>query len=73
MKYVVIEIQTQSDGTIGAIVTDFDNKLEAENKYHTILAYAAISNLPVHSAVILTNEGRTVKTEVYTHESEVTQ
>lgn len=72
MKYVVVEIQTQSDGTIGAIVTDFDNKLEAENKYHTILAYAAISNLPVHSAVILTNEGRTVKTEVYTHE-EVTQ
>lgn len=72
MKYVVVEIQTNADGTIGAIVTDFDSKLAAENKYHTILAYAAISNLPVHSAVILTNEGRTVKTEVYTHE-EVTQ
>lgn len=71
-KYVVLEIQTNADGTIGSIVTDFDNKLDAENKYHTILAYAAISNLPVHSAVILTNEGRTVKTEVYTHE-EVTQ
>ena len=71
-KYVVLEIQTNADGTIGSIVTDFDNKLDAENKYHTILAYAAISSLPVHSAVILTNEGRTVKTEVYTHE-EVTQ
>ena len=68
MKYVVVEIQTNADGTIGSIVTDFENKLDAENKYHTILAYAAISNLPVHSAVILTNEGRTVKTEVYTHE-----
>ena len=67
-KYVVVEIQTNADGTIGALVNDFDNKLDAENKYHTILAYAAISNLPTHSAVILTNEGRTVKTEMYTHE-----
>ena len=68
IKYVVVEIQTNSDGTIGSLITSFDNKLDAENKYHTILAYAAISELPVHSAAILTNEGRLVKTEMYTHE-----
>ena len=70
-KYVVLEIQTNADGTIGSLVTSYDNKLEAENKYHTVLAYAAVSNLPVHAAVILTNEGRTVKTEMYMHEQEV--
>lgn len=69
-KYVVVEIQTNTDGAIVALVNDFDNKLDAEQKYHTILAYAAVSTLPVHAAVILTNEGRTVKTEMYTHEAE---
>ena len=67
-KYVVVEIQTNKNGTIGSLVYDFDNKLDAENKYHTILAFAATSDLPVHSATILTNEGRTVKTEMYKHE-----
>lgn len=69
-KYIVVEIQTSAEGTVSTIVTSHDNKLDAENKYHSVLAYAAISDLPTHAAVILTNEGRTVKTEMYEHKAE---
>lgn len=67
-KYIVVEIQTNEEGTVSALVTAHSDKFDAENKYHTVLAAAAKSNLPTHAAVILTNEGRTVKTEMYEHE-----
>lgn len=54
--YIVMEVQTYEDGTIGNIVTTFDDFNQALSKYHTILAAAAISNLPCHAAAIMSNE-----------------
>lgn len=65
--YIVIEIQTNADGTVGTIVNSYDSRLQAESKYHQILASAALSTVPVHAAVILTNEGRMVSFESYDH------
>ena len=53
MKYIVIELQKMDNGTVGNIVTAYDSQIEAESKYHQILAAAAISNLPTHSAIII--------------------
>ena len=67
MKYIVIELQTQADGTVTNLVSPYDTLNEAESKFHQILMYAATSSLAVHAAVILTSEGYMMKNECYKH------
>jgi len=68
-KYIVIELQTAANGTVGNIVTSYDDLNLAEAKYHTILAAAAVSNLAKHAAVIITEEGFSIDAKCYTHEA----
>ena len=63
--YIVMEIQKSN--TVATIVSTYETRNEAENKYHTILAYAAISNIPKHSAVLFTEEGDYIKHECFEH------
>lgn len=65
--YIVIEIQTNSEGVVSTLVYQYDNLNSAESKFHTVLASASVSNVPVHSAVIMTNKGVTIRTESYNH------
>ena len=67
MKYLVIELQENTDGTVGNIVTSYDDINKAESKWHSILASAAQSSIPYHSAVILTSRGTMIKSEYYEH------
>lgn len=67
MKYLVIEIQKMNSGSVSQIVTVHDTREQAEQKYHTVLAYASVSTCDVHSAVMLTDEGDMVKKETYYH------
>lgn len=69
MAYVVIELQTYADETVGNIVTAFTDRGQAEQKYHTILAAAAVSDLPKHAAVILANDGHSLMYQCYRHDS----
>ena len=64
--FVVMEIQKSS--TLTTLVTSYDTINEAENKYHTVLAYAAISNIPKHSAVLIDENGEFIKSECFEHE-----
>lgn len=66
--YIVIEIQA-TDTTASTLVNSYSDRSLAEQKYHNVLAAAAVSNVPVHSAVMLTSDGTRVKGEVYRHES----
>lgn len=68
--YLVIELQTNPDGSVGNLVYKYDALNEAESKFHAILAAAAVSSLPVHAAVMLTNTGVMVKSEYYRHGGE---
>lgn len=68
MQYIVIEIQTNNDGTVGNIVQSYADKNQAESRFHTILAAAAVSTLPVHAAALLTNEGVQLGCMYYKHE-----
>lgn len=70
MKYLVIELQTAADSSVANIVTTFDTLPEAESKFHTILSFAAVSDIPMHTALILTPDGRVHKTQSYRHETE---
>lgn len=68
--YIVIELQTNAEGVVGSLVYKYESRDEAESKFHSILAAAAISALPVHAAVMLTNAGTMVKSEFYRHGGE---
>lgn len=68
MQYIVIEIQTNSDGTIGNIVTAYADRNQAESAYHSVLASAALSKLPRHAAVLVMNDGTLLESRCYEHE-----
>lgn len=72
MKYIVLEIQTNIDGTIGTLIDSFDTRNEAESKYHLVLSSAAVSQLPMHSASMMTSDGKLLACQSYTHSVEPT-
>lgn len=65
--YIVLETQTDTNGTVGTLITSYENRNDAESKYHNILTAAAISEVPLHYAFLLTDEGYTIKSEGYDH------
>ena len=65
MNYVVVEMQTYVDGTTVCLTDAFADKKLAEQKYHTALSYAAVSGLPMHTVMMITNEGSFLKEEHY--------
>lgn len=68
MKYFVVEIQKQPDGNFAHLVHTADNRNAAESTYHQVLAAAAISNLPQHSAILFTDEGFPLMHQSYQHD-----
>lgn len=65
--YLVIEIQKMNNGQLSNIVTTHEEESEAEQKYHTVLSFAAVSSIDVHSAVMLDDTGEKIKGETYYH------
>lgn len=63
--YIVLEIQ--SGETTSVLVNTYEERPNAEHKYHEILGYAAMSDVPMHSAVMLSQEGYYIKSELYDH------
>ena len=75
MKYLVTEVQTFENGAVSTPSYAYDDQQAAEAKYHAILAAAAGSNLPVHAAILFTDEGFPLRHECYKHNpvAEVTE
>lgn len=67
MKYYIFEIQKMIDGSYAHIVNTADSRNQAESVYHQVLAAAAISNLPKHSAILFTDEGFPLMQHSYSH------
>lgn len=64
--FYVIEIQTGNK--TGAILPfTFADHSQAEEKYHTLLAVAAVSEVAKHGAMLFTDDGFVMKSEVYDH------
>lgn len=71
MVYIIIEIQKSNDGTCAVVPpTTFTDQRLAEQAYHTALSYAAVSQVDVHSVVMLDDTGARIKGETYYHGSE---
>ena len=77
-QFYIIEIQQYVNGEFGHIVHfAYDEnatkaRLKAEAKYHEVLASAAVSELPQHSATLLTSDGRAIMNQCYKHVIEPT-
>jgi len=67
--FAVIEIQ-KNGATATPITTLHTNKDEAHSKYHQVLAAAAISQVPEHSAILVSEEGNYMFHEKFIHEGE---
>ena len=67
MKYIVVELQKSAESVVSNLVYSFDTLAEAESKYYSILASAAVSKIPVHSAIIVSEEGFPVRNQCYKH------
>lgn len=64
--YVVLEIQQEQDGTTRVLdPAMFEDKSDALQKFYLILQYAVKSELRYHTAVIMTPDGQTYKSECY--------
>lgn len=72
-QYYIFEIQKYDNGEYGHIVHfAYDDdpewaRLKAEAKYHEVLAAAAVSKLPQHSATLLLSDGRMIMSQCYEH------
>lgn len=66
--YIVLEIQTFADGSVATLPPTIKaTREEAESVYHSILSFAALSDLPMHAAILMTNEGKEIMHQAYTH------
>ncbi len=71
--YLVIEIQTAADGTVATIVTQHPSRNEAESKYYLVLSAAAISNIPLHAALLCYSNGNYLMSKSYEHTTQLTE
>ena len=71
MYYIIIEIQKMNNGSCAVVPpTTFTDSRLAEQAYHTALSYAAVSQVNVHSVVMLDDTGARIKGETYYHGAE---
>ena len=66
-KYIVIEIQTNANGTVGNLVTAHDTLDEGYSKFYAVLSAAAISTIPIHTAILVENNGYVHAKNSFTH------
>ena len=51
--YIVIEVQTDAQGTTSTIPLTYEDLAAAQGKYYAVLSAAAVSKLPRHGAILI--------------------
>ena len=65
----VIEIQ-KSGETATPLVQLYPDDAQAKSRYHELLSIAAVSDVPEHSVILVSEEGNYMFHEKYVHEGE---
>lgn len=68
--FIVLEVQKNLNGT-GAIVNPiptFATLPEAESCWHSKLAAACISPVPIHTVILMDDDANTIRRETYLHQ-----
>lgn len=69
-KYIVIEMQ---NGIIGGNTWVYDTRADAEVKEYQVLSEVVKSPVPVHTVMLMTDEGFVLDCKCYKHEAVVEQ
>lgn len=67
MKYKVLEVQTYADGSTGDLLTTYDTEAEAVSHYHSVMAAAALSDLPCHAVGVIRSDLMLVESGKFEH------
>lgn len=70
MVYIVLETQTSNGATAIVPPVTFDNRQQAESRWHAQAQLAAISSVEEHAVMLLTSTGQIVRNDVYLHPKE---
>ena len=67
--YIVLEIQKMSETSVAVMTPIFTtaSRLAAESEYHRLGSFAAVSTVPAHSIMIISDRGVLQKVETYVH------
>lgn len=65
--YIILELQTHQDGTVSSMINNYSDYNEAESRYYTALAAAAISSIPRHAVVMMQDNGLCIQNKYYDH------
>lgn len=68
--YILYEMQTTANGTALVPTQTFTDRNQAESAWHAVMAAAAISNVTVHTALLVDEHGNTIKRGFYEHGAE---
>lgn len=68
--YTTIENQVRTDGSRGLLYDHYDNENAAYAKLYTILAAAAVSEIPYHSGHIMRSDGSILDGRVFDRRTE---
>lgn len=66
--YIIQEMQTRGSQTALCPALTYTDKNQAESDYHTALAAAAVSEVPVHTVLMFDEHGNTLKRDFYEHQ-----
>ena len=64
--FIVVELQ-KNGNQMGNIVTAHETLQDAQHKFHTVAAAAAISNVEKHSVILLNDDGFPVERTTFEH------
>lgn len=64
---IIQEIQTNGTQTALTPAATFTDRNQAEARFHTILAAAAVSTVEVHTVIMYDEHGNVLKREFYEH------
>lgn len=68
MKYLILEIQKFADGSIAVPpVNTADNLNAARSTFYSKCSVAAVSDVPLHSVVLMNEAGQTLGLESFDH------
>lgn len=67
---IIQEIQTNGQQTALTPAVTFEDRNQAESRFHSILASAAISEVQVHTVIMYDEHGNVIKREFYEHLAE---
>lgn len=64
---IVIELQKNTESVVSNLITSHNTLTQVESKFYSTLTSAAVNEIPIHSAIIVSKEGFPVKHQCYKH------